>query len=199
MDVEELAKKCMYNIGKQYYEDGDYDKSLEYLQNLKYEDSEDIVASILDNPMSLNHFIERYNNLIDALSSEVEYLSAYKLDATKMSNNKIEFESKMSTIHFKFNGISNKNCKYEVDSAEFYMKGWILTSSDLLAAIQFALYGAYAPDMSADHLLSIINQLYDSEASYMGTSRCAVTENGIEYICTKTKQEIRSIVRNDGQ
>ena len=54
----------MYNIGKQYYEDGDYDKSLEYLQNLKYEDSEDIVASILDNPMSLNHFIERYNNLI---------------------------------------------------------------------------------------------------------------------------------------
>ena len=193
---DEIAQECMYNIGKEYYENEDYDKALEYLQNIDYEDSKQLVDSLVNNPMSLEKFIERYNNIIDSLSGDVEYLSAYKLDADNMSNNKIEFDGGASTIYFKFNSISEKDCKYEIDSVEFYMKGWIMTSSDLLAAIQFALFGAYSPDTTAEDIPMIINQLYNNEENFMGVSRCAITVNGVEYIASKTKMEIKSVARN---
>lgn len=195
-DSKEVATACKYYIGKQYYDNGDYDNALTYLQDIDYEDSKALVDSMVNNPMSINKFIERYNNIIDALSGDVEYLSSYKLDANQISDNRVDIASGASTIYFRFNALSEKDCKYEVDYVQFYVKGWVLMPTDLLEAIQFALYGAYSPNTSPNQIPNIIEQVLGNESSYGDTSHCAATVDGVEYIASKSMKELMITVQN---
>ena len=193
---DKLAKECKYNLGKKYYDSEDYNNALTYLQSIDYEDSKALVDSMVNNPMSISKFIERYNNIIDALSGDVEYLSSYKLDANQISDNRVDIASGASTIYFRFNALSGKDCKYEVDYVQFYVKGWVLMPTDLLEAIQFALYGAYSPNTSPNQIPNIIEQVLGNESSYGDTSRCAATVDGVEYIASKSMKELMITVQN---
>ena len=68
--------------------------------------------------------------------------------------------------------------------------------TDLLEAIQFALYGAYSPNTSPNQIPNIIEQVLGNESSYGDTNRCAATVDGVEYIASKSMKELMITVQN---
>lgn len=157
-DSEDLYKKCQYNLGKQYMEQSDYSNAVACLQNLDYEDSKQLLDSIVNGENSINKFIERYNIAVEALNSG-ENLGLKKLDASNLKDNKIE-TGIGGTIEF--NQSSEEDCRYNIVSFMWSKTPWILTDSDLLLAEMLCCCTAYLVGESPETATNIITSAIEN-------------------------------------
>ncbi|MFR5636726.1 MAG: tetratricopeptide repeat protein [Mediterraneibacter faecis] len=157
-DSEDLYKKCQYTLGKQYIEKSDYDNAVNCLQDLNYEDSEEVLDSIINGENSINKFVERYNNVVDALNNG-KNLGLKKIDANNLKDNKIT-TGIGGTIEFNIN--SEEDCRYNIVSFKWSKTPWVLTGSDLLTGEMFCCCSAYLVDESPDIAMGIITSAIEN-------------------------------------
>ena len=157
-DSEEFYKESQYNLGKKYIEVKDYENAVSCLQGLNFEDSEELLDPIINGENSINKFVERYNNVVDALNNG-KNLGLKKIDANNLKDNKIT-TGIGGTIEFNIN--SEEDCRYNIVSFKWSKTPWVLTGSDLLTGEMFCCCSAYLVDESPDTAMGIITSAIEN-------------------------------------
>lgn len=185
----ELYDYCLYELGLKYIDAKEYDKALNVLENLDYKDSVELVAKLKNNEMSLDKFIERYNNMVTYLN-KTEGLSLAELSSKDVVDNKITFNS--SNRSLTFNKDIDEDCSFNINSVDFYIKGWIFADNNALTGMWLCTYAGFTPYDDPNQIYQIVNEVTSSSYEIDELfSRGSTTINGKYYYITKEKAELR--------
>lgn len=166
---QELLIQAKYEIGLMYYQKGDVEKTIEYLSDLNYKDSEKIIDDIMQNDHGLKSFVARYNNMMHELDKRGEIAVDIMEDKIKTGKATLMSDAILSLN----NDSQEKNVKLDISNFNFYLNN--LDEYSLLFAMSelYATIAAFDPDSTYDSVENIVSHILD-DGEY--------DENGIHYV-----------------
>ena len=191
-DSEDLYKQSMYILGKQYAEKKQYDEAVNCLQDLNYEDSEAILASIVNGENSINKFVERYNAMT-AILKEKQGVTIPKLDVSNLTGNQIT-TGIGATVTFNMSA-DDVNCKYNIVSFMWSKSPWILTDSYELTGDMYCCLAGYLPENDYETIGNIMDDIIIQGSKLYASSHY----NGYFYTFSQTKKETTIAGQIDGK
>lgn len=164
-DSASQIQLCNYNIGKKYFDDGLYSQALLYLEDLNYQDSEEMVSTIRSATYALCNFTQRYNDMMDNLNEmgypamgfpESDIIASNETEKTLVSGGQLSFN----------NGNDLPNVQQEIVNFTYYVPNFDVNDSfdmQCMMADVYAIIAGMTPDADYSTVDQIMSQIWSVE------------------------------------